>query len=577
MRKSLFLKLLGGYVLIILALSTLFLVFSFARIRAHYEDTLAGELESLGRVLNIGIRSRLESGATADLDAFVKTRGKEIQARITVVDPEGKVLADSDADPATMENHRYRPEVIEALEGKIGRSRRFSYTVEQNMLYIGLPIESSGRTIGVLRLSYFLKTIDVLLAGLRMTIVRIVLIGALASLLLAFVLSLRIARPIGRLTVGARAMAEGRFETRVVLGHRDEFRDLGDAFNAMSKRIQELFSQVSIRTDELDSIVSSLREGLVVADRDGRIVLVNEVFKNMFGEARPEGRFVWEVIRKPRIQDFVGRTLTSAEPVTGEIELGEKTYFCTGAAMKEEKGILLSLSDITAIRRAEQVRRDFVVNASHELRTPLAAIQGAVEALEDGAGEESRAVIEILKRQVGRLLNIVEDLLKLSALEDRNVPLETREVDVRALAETVLAEFSARLGEKGLLAAVSAPPNLPAVCADPDLLEQALVNLIDNAVKYTDKGRVDIRLDTVGGELRIAVSDTGIGIPAEHLERIFERFYVVDKSRSRKSGGTGLGLSIVKHIAERHGGRVSIESAAGRGTTFTLTIPGVAV
>jgi two-component system phosphate regulon sensor histidine kinase PhoR len=241
--------------------------------------------------------------------------------------------------------------------------------------------------------------------------------------------------------------------------------------------------------------------------------------------------------------------------------------------MKGGEGILLTLSDMTAVRRAERIKRDFVVNASHELRTPLAAIQGSVETLEDAAGEESRAVIEILKRQVGRLRNIVEDLLKLSALEDRSVPLETREVDVRALAETVLAEFSARLGEKGLLAAVSAPPDLPAVCADPDLLEQALVNLIDNAVKYTDKGRVDIRLEASGRDFRISVSDTGIGIPAEHLERIFERFYVVDKSRSRKSGGTGLGLSIVKHIAERHGGRVSVESAVGRGTTFTLMIP----
>jgi two-component system phosphate regulon sensor histidine kinase PhoR len=347
MKRTIFWKLFGSYVLIILSLSALFLVFSFLRIRAHEEDTLAGELENLGRVLNIGIVPRLENGPSPALEAFVKETGKEIHARVTVVDLEGKVLADSEIDPTGMENHRYRPEVTEALEGKIGRSRRFSYTVEQNMLYIGMPIESSGRTLGVLRLSYFMDAIDVLLARLRLTIARIVLIGAFAALGLALLVSMRIARPIGRLTTGARAMAKGRFDTRVVLGHRDEFRELGDAFNAMSGRIQELFAQITSRTNDLDCIVSSLREGLVVVDREGRIVLVNDAFKRIIGAARPEGRFVWEVVRKPLVQDFVDRARAAAEPVTDEIVIGDRTYSCTWATMKEPGRVLLTLIEIS--------------------------------------------------------------------------------------------------------------------------------------------------------------------------------------------------------------------------------------
>jgi two-component system phosphate regulon sensor histidine kinase PhoR len=573
MKKIIFWKLFGTYVLIILALSTLMLVFSFARIRTHYEDTLAGELESLGRVLNVGIRPRLENGPASALDAFVKETGKEIHARITVVDPDGKVLADSNADPTTMENHRYRPEVTEALDGKIGRSRRYSYTVEQNMLYVGLSIESSGRTLGVLRLSYFTRTIDVLLARLRSTIARIVLIGALAALGLALFVSVRAARSVGRLTDASRAMAEGKFETRVVLGHRNDFRVLGDSFNSMAGRLQGLFAEVSRQNDELDRIVSSLKEGLLVSDRDGRIALVNDRLKDILDEAHPEGKYIWEVLRMPRVQEFVGRALISPDPATAEIDLGERTFLCTAAGMKQRGGILLTLNDITPIKRTERIKKDFIVNASHELRTPLTAIQGAVEMLDEDAAGPHRAVVDILKRQVERLRNIVEDLLDLAVIEDRAVPLDLAEVDVRALAEKAMEGFADRMKEKGIASGVSAPPDLPRIQADPDLLDQILVNLIDNAVKYTDAGRVDVLLSAEPGEVRLAVRDTGIGIAAEHLDRIFERFYVVDKSRSRRSGGTGLGLSIVKHIAERHGGRVTVESAPGKGSTFTIVIP----
>jgi len=573
MKKNIFLKLFGGYVLIIMALSVLVLLFAFSRIRGHYEDTLAGELESLGQVLNVNVRPLVESGSAAALDAFIKRAGRDIHARITVVDPEGKVLADSDADPSKMENHRYRPEVSEALAGHIGRSRRYSYTIEQNMLYVGLPIGESGRSLGVLRLSYFLSSVDQLLSGLRRSILRWVLLVGLAALALAFYVSLRIARPIGKLAKAAGDVSEGRYDARVILSRKDEFRSLGDAFNAMSGRIQEQFAEITSQKDELDRIVSSLGEGLLVADRDARIVLVNDRLKDIIGESGPEGRFIWEVIRMPRVQEFVGRALVSTDPATAEIEIGEKIYLCTAAGMKKRGGILLTLNDITPIKRTERIKKDFIVNASHELRTPLTAIQGAVETLDEDAAGPNRAVVDILRRQVERLRNIVEDLLDLAVVEDRAVPLDLADVDLPALAKGVLESFAGRMKDKRITGEVTAPAGLPRIQADPDLLEQVLVNLIDNAVKYTDSGRVDVVLSAGPGEVRLVVRDTGIGIAAEHLDRIFERFYVVDKSRSRKSGGTGLGLSIVKHVAERHGGRVSVESAVGRGSTFTVALP----
>jgi two-component system phosphate regulon sensor histidine kinase PhoR len=573
MKKTIFLKLFGTYVLIILALSTLVTLFSFSRIRSHYEDTLASELESLGRALIISVRPKIEPGPAADLDAFVKRTGRDVRARITVIDLEGKVLGDTEADPATMENHRYRPEFQEALAGRAGRSRRYSETLGANMLYVGLPIESSGRILGALRVSIFLRAIDILLYGLRGSLLGWILLVAAVSLGLAFLISVRATRSLGRLADASRGMAEGRFETRVVLGHRNDFRIVGDAFNSMAARIQALFAEVSGKKDELDRIVSSLKQGLVVADAESRIVLVNDRFREIFGEPALEGRYVWEIVRNPRIQEFVGQTLLTRQPSTAEIEIGEKTFQSTVAAMKEHGGFLITLNDITPVKRTERMKKDFIINASHELRTPLTAIQGAVETLDEDATGPNRVVLDILKRQVDRLRNIVEDLLDLAVAEDRAVALDLVDVDVRGLAEKAMDSFTARMRDKGIAWSVSAPHDLPRTQADPDLIDQILVNLIDNAVKYTDSGRVDVLLSAEGRELRLSVRDTGIGIAEEDLERIFERFYVIDKSRSRKSGGTGLGLSIVKHIAERHGGRVIVESVEGKGTTFTVSLP----
>jgi two-component system phosphate regulon sensor histidine kinase PhoR len=573
MKKSIFLKVFGGNALIILAVGALIGLSSFSIIRDHYQDTLAREMEYLGRALTTDVLAFLDQGRTDDMDAFLKKEAKDIHARVTVIDPEGTVLADSETDPRKMENHKYRPEVTEALEGRIGKSLRTSVTVEQKMLYVGLPLEKDGRVVAVLRLSLFMRNIDVLLGSLRTTIGRTIVLMILAALFLAFLLSLSVTRPIRKLTHAAREVEAGKFGTRVVLHTKNDFFELGEAFNLMTGKIETLFADVSRQKESLANIIASIDEGLLAVDAEGRVVMANEAFRKLVGEAAPEGKYYWEVIRKPRLQEFIARLQDESKRLSAEVRVDEKTLLCTGGALDDRGGVVITLHDITDLKNIEIIKRDFIVNASHELRTPLAAILGAAETLEEEPGRINAASLEILKRHAERLRAIVEDLLKLSELEEKGYRLERRDVDPRELARNVVQILSPRFKEKNLEAKVEAAEGLPLLKADPFLLEQMLINLADNAIKYTDKGGVTISLTADAKNYILVVRDTGAGIPAEHLPRIFERFYVVDKSRSRKVGGTGLGLSIVKHIVQLHGGSISASSEEGRGTEFTVRLP----
>jgi len=573
MRKPIFVKVFGGYAVVILAFGALIAWLSFATIRRHYERTLAQELQYQARALSLNVLPMFESGKAPELDAFLKKLAPDLHARVTVIDDQGLVLADSEKDPARMENHRYRPEVTEALEGKVGQSLRHSVTVEEDMLYVGLPLEKDGRVIGVLRLSLFMRDVEVLRRSLTRTIGRAVLLTALAALLLALLFSLHFTRPIRKLTGAARQVAAGRFETRVTILNRDEFRELGAAFNSMTGEVQRLFGEVTRQKEELTQMIASIREGLVVLDRDGRIALANASFKTLIEENRPEGKFHWEVIRKPKIQEFIERAMGGNGLFTEEVQIEDRHFLCTAGSLSGPGGLIITFHDLTDLKKVEAIKKDFIVNASHELRTPLSAIMGAMETLDESGSCDDRATLDILKRHVERLKNIVDDLLKLSELEDKGLRLELEDVDLRQAAEAALKLFAARIKEKNLAVEVRAPADLPALKADPYQIEQMFINLIDNAVKYTERGGIKIGLKAGPEEFTIDVEDTGPGIGAEHLPRIFERFYVADKSRSRKLGGTGLGLAIVKHIAQLHGGTVSVESVEGYGTTFTVRLP----
>jgi len=351
MKKPIFLKVFGGSVIIILAFGGVIALLSFATIRRHYESTLAQKTEYQGRALNVYVQPLVEAGRTEELDAFLKKIGKEIHSRVTVIDPQGQILADSEADPAEMESHRYRPEVAEALEGKVGKAIRDSATIKDKMLYVGIPITKNGRILGVLRMSLYMKDIDPLLRNLTKAVGRSVLLTALVALLLALLLSLHIIRPIRKLTGAARQVAAGRFDTRLTIRRRDEFRELGLAFNAMTSQVRQLFGEVSQQKEELSRVIASIHEGLVVIEKDGKVAIANDNFKDLIGEKKPEGKFHWETIRNPSIQAFIERAMASEGLFTEEMRIDDRRFLCTAGSAGAQGRFIITFHDLTAVRK----------------------------------------------------------------------------------------------------------------------------------------------------------------------------------------------------------------------------------
>ena len=376
------------------------------------------------------------------------------------------------------------------------------------------------------------------------------------------------------MNAAAHKVAAGDFNVRVFLKSRDEIKELGDSFNYMVEKIRELFTELSLKKEQLNSIISSIQEGLLVFDKNGKIILSNDSFKKIIDESDIEDKYYWEAVRVPQFSDLIKKvTEEERNYVAEELPLKDKFFICSVTFLESREETVVILSDITQMKNVEKIKKDFVVNVSHELRTPLTAIKGFVETLEESVEEENRNFVEIIKRNTDRLINIVEDLLVLSELEEKGTTLELEEVHLKEMIERILKIFEPRMKEKGLNLELHVEDALPLIMADAFKLEQALINLIDNAVKYTDQGTIAISLKHLDKQVMIEIKDTGIGIPEEHIPRLFERFYVVDKSRSKRLGGTGLGLSIVKHIVLLHNGTLQVKSLPSQGTTFSISLP----
>ncbi|MHB8056163.1 MAG: HAMP domain-containing sensor histidine kinase, partial [Candidatus Aminicenantales bacterium] len=393
------------------------------------------------------------------------------------------------------------------------------------------------------------------------------------SLLAALFFTLYLTRPIKALVLASAKVAEGDFKTKVRIARRDEIRALADGFNIMTERLDAQFEALLRRKEEVENVIAAICEGLAVIDVSGRIILTNDAFGALFPGGRSEGAFYWEVVRSSGLQALIGRARTEKKSLNAEVRIADKHVLAEASYLPRQKGIALVLHDLTDLRRIEEMKRDFIANVSHELRTPLSAISGAVEMLEDGKGKDAPAAYDILRRHVVRMRSIVDDLLKLGELESPGVRPDMGDLDVTALARRAVDLHAVRAREKGLDLRLETAPGLPLLRADAFHIEQMLINLVDNAVKYTEKGGVTIGLRAEEGMMVIEVGDTGPGIPENDRERIFERFYRADKSRSRLLGGTGLGLSIVKHVVQLHGGKIEVRSEEGKGTTFTVRVP----
>jgi two-component system phosphate regulon sensor histidine kinase PhoR len=542
-------------------------------IRQHYIQTLTTDLEDIAVTLQLKIVPLLKEGNNKQLDSLIKDLGKRIDTRITIMDPEGLVLADSEQNPEFMENHSTRPEILKALYGETGTALRYSTTVKEEMLYVAIPVKGQGKSLGVLRVSLFLKQINSLLNGVKMNFLKVVIVLILLSLAAALFFARSLSSPIKELVHASSRVAAGDFDVKVYLKSKGELQKLAESFNEMVMRIKELVTELSQQKESLNVIIRSITEGLMVLDKKGEILLGNDSFKKITNNQNILGKYYWEVIREPDLGELIKKTGREKSSLIEELGIGDRTFICSATFLRGYDETVVTMHDITKIKGLERIKKDFVVNVSHELRTPLTAIKGFMETIEDLVDDKERRYVEIVLKHTERLINIVGDLLTLSELEGSSLKLELEEVDLGKLVADILNIYEKNIREKDLNVVFESEDNLGMVEADPYKLEQMFINLIENAIRYTEEGEIKISLRRGDKEIIIEVADTGIGIPPKYLPRIFERFYVVDKSRSRKLGGTGLGLSIVKHIVLLHNGKIDVKSVPGRGTTFIIRLP----
>ncbi len=514
------------------------------------------------------------------LEVFASAR-----IRVTVIRTNGVVAADSEADPAVMDNHARRPEVAAALSGRAGTSVRKSKTIGESLVYAAVPIVRGGGTIAVLRTS---QTVAAVRAELGPLWLRSA-VGGLAVFLLATLVFLRtaasITRPIGELTEAALRLRAGELDRRVRVREPAELATLADAFNEMAAELQGRIVTVLRQNALVETIFASIPDGIIAIDPQGAIMDLNDAAAAQLGVARVEarGRSVSAVVRNREILEFIRRARAASGPIEESLTLygeREQSLRIRAAALGDAAvtGLLVVFHDVTLLRRLETLRRDFAANVSHELRTPITSIKGFIETLQDGAGSDpanATRFLAIIAKEADRLEAIVEDLMSLARLDqaEERGDIDLAEIGVRGVLESAIEACGEAARARGIVVELDCRGE-PWVRANAALLERAVVNLVDNAIKYSPEGG-QVTVSAARGErgLAITVRDSGCGISAEHLPRIFERFYRVDRARSRDLGGTGLGLAIVKHVAQAHGGAVTVESEVGRGSTFTIHLP----
>ncbi|MFA7677630.1 MAG: ATP-binding protein [Candidatus Omnitrophota bacterium] len=520
------------------------------------------------------------------LDEVANQIGQDLSLRVTIIALNGVVLGDSELDSkavAGVENHFLRPEVQQALSAGTGKSERFSATVGKNMLYIaktfGMP-----EVKGIVRLSIPLSEIELVTNRLKKILIFAFLLAFILTLGISFLASNFISKPIQEVAWVARSIAKGDFSKRITASSNDEIGDLAKAFNYMSEQIKAEIEEVTSNKLRLEAVFLSMFEGVMIIDSQGGISLINQTLKDLFHIEKSVNKRPVEVIRNVEIQEIVDRALTlSAGVETREISLlipEEKILLIHATpVIREQKvdGAVLVFHDITNLRRLEKIRQDFVANVSHELRTPITSIRGYSETLLEGAIDDknnARDFVKIIFNDSQRLIRLVDDLLDLSRIESGKLKINLKACSIKPIVERAVAALNKQIKEKSITFQIDIPDDVPSVLADETQIVQVLLNLADNANKYNcQNGKVTISAREKGKFVQVNVSDTGIGIPENDLPRVFERFYRVDKGRSRELGGTGLGLSIVKHIVGSHNGEVSVQSIVGKGSIFTFTLP----
>lgn len=581
-------RLYSGYVIIIL-LSTLTVGYTLSR---QFSDNNLEEIErSLvvrSELLSELVRPVLTSGfGFEQLQNSISKLGSSTESRITIITLDGRVIADSEESTQAMDNHLQRPEIVEAADSGRGTTSRYSDTLQQQMMYLALAVRDEQENIGFVRVSLPLTSVDESLAQMRVPILVSALLVACVALLIGFFFAKRFSDPIIHITEAAEAISRGDYNRRIDLDQKDEVGGLAKAFNRMARISTERMDEITLDHNRLKKLIAGMVEGVIDVDEDQRIAHINEVACRILSISIEQciGEPVWEHVSAVEIisaleEANVSRVVVNTQMTRATPE-GDEVVDIYVTALHNDNGdsigALIVLNDISELDYLGTIRRDFVANASHELKTPITAIRGLTETILDDPDMDASVQKDFVEKahvQSLRLSSLISDLMTISRLESDRQDQNFQVFDLRTIVKSSETAMKIICQEKELELHVELPEKEVRINGDFQAISQLTDNLTDNAIKYTNSGgTVSLKLECQDQMAVLTVTDTGIGISLQHQQRIFERFYRVDKARSRELGGTGLGLSIVKNIAEQHGGSISVSSKSGKGSSFVLRLP----
>jgi two-component system, OmpR family, phosphate regulon sensor histidine kinase PhoR len=514
------------------------------------------------------------------------SEGKDL--RITIVDPQGVVLADSDETSekvSGMDNHATRPEIASALMGKTGVSIRYSMTVKTRMLYVALPVRDHEKILGVVRTAMPIVHVDEILASVRRPVMLTAILGILIVLVAGILFSKHLTKRIRRITSVAERYAREDWSEKILMDGTDELKMLADTMNQMAATLSSRIEDLESEKGKISVILSHMNEGVIAIDRRKQYVMANPAAETIFGfsSSMAHGKGLIEITRHPQIERLVDQAFQERQTASLEIQVSgkaRKTLYVNVIVLEShirDIGGILVFHDTTELRRLENIRKEFVANVSHELRTPLTSIKGFIETLLGGALKDpatSERFLKIVSEETDRLGRLVEDILTLGEIEQGAALVKKESIDLASDLPEILERFKSQLLEKKIAVENRISGGSLLLSGDRDKIHQVFINLIDNAIKFNKpEGKIVLSADQKPEGVTITIEDTGIGIPQEAQARIFERFFRVDKARSKEMGGTGLGLAIVKHIMEAHGGRATCQSTPGQGSRFSVFFP----
>jgi two-component system, OmpR family, phosphate regulon sensor histidine kinase PhoR len=554
-------------------------VYLVSSVRSYQMENLRFHLEEETRITAEASLPLLLQGS--DIDVFAKKLGQEINARITIIAPDGKVLGDSKENPEIMENHASRPEVVDALNSGLGEATRYSITLGEQMMYIAVPISVQGTVLGIARVALPLTTIENSINQLTISIILVMAVIAALIVFAAWFIARRTTKPLRQLTRATKQIASGQLGQKINIQTGDEVGQLGNAFNEMSSSLKNTMEAVSAEKAKLSTVLNNMADGVILTDKEGNVSAANNSAGRLLGFTvqNVPGKPVIEVVHDHEVDAILKKCLQTNQEQSTQFESSVTKHFIRVIAAPVAEGkaveILFLFQDLTEVRNLQTMRKELVGNISHELRTPIAGIKAMVETLRDGAADDKETANDFLARiesEVDRLTQTVSELTELSRIETGKIELKIESVNINSLVKDIATQLTPLAERQQVTIFTDLSPDIPEVKVDRERIRQTIINLVHNAIKFNKVGGsivLSTRVDN--NAITLAVADTGIGILKEDLSHVFERFFKADRTRSK--GGSGLGLAIAKHTIQAHGGEIQATSEPGKGSTFSFSLP----